>query len=311
MSKGHYKYPDIERLGHDDNKEILENDSDFIVIEEKVDGGNGSFWKDESGMLYEGSRNRNLITDKDEKTFIKQRLALRKQLESKDLNPDYIYYIEWMAKHTINYTNAPEFIGYDIRLMRSANNEGEGLFLGRNTREQEFKRLGIETVPLIWKGTAGELKKLLVNELIPKSKYYDGMAEGIVIKNFFRKSRQGNHQLYAKVVREEFKECNKAIFGGVRNKDSDTNKIVEQFATEARIKKQILKLTLEQQKPLEMALMKYLPSDLIKDIFKEEFDTIYKNYKFIDFREFKKEIIPLCLKAIKQAMEERVMGESK
>ena len=65
--------------------------------------------------------------------------------------------------------------------------------------------------------------------MIPKSKYYDGWAEGIVIKNYCRKAREGNHQLYAKLVRDEFKEDNKAVFGSVRQTTSDTQKITEEF----------------------------------------------------------------------------------
>ena len=38
------KYPDIERLGSEDNRDILNFGEDTLVIEEKVDGGNGCFW---------------------------------------------------------------------------------------------------------------------------------------------------------------------------------------------------------------------------------------------------------------------------
>ena len=50
------KYPDIERLGHEDNKDILNFGEDTLVIEEKVDGGNGSFWLEEDGIhFYDGT----------------------------------------------------------------------------------------------------------------------------------------------------------------------------------------------------------------------------------------------------------------
>ena len=55
------KYPDIERLGHEDNKDIFKFQEDTLVIEEKVDGGNGSFWfDDEDKTIHFGSRNRDL-----------------------------------------------------------------------------------------------------------------------------------------------------------------------------------------------------------------------------------------------------------
>lgn len=310
------KYPDIERLGHEDNLDILNYGQDTIVIEEKVDGGNGSFWlsddKKDEGELHFGSRNRDLVSDKDEKTFQRQQILLREHMqmledEGINLNPDYIYYFEWMAPHTIRYTDAPFMIGFDIRLRHCKDNEDElGLFLGRESREKEFDRIKIENVPLIWRGTSDELKKLEIKSLIPKSKYYEGMAEGIVIKNYCRKSHSGNHQLYAKLVRDEFKEDNKAVFGSVRNPNSDTKKICDEFLTDARIKKAILKCVNEDNMKLDRSLMQKVPSMVIKDILKEEFNTIYDKYKFIDFKEMKQIIPKPCLRVIDEMMMSRI-----
>lgn len=302
------KYPKIYRLGHDNNSEILVHGDDFLCVEEKVDGGNGSFWIDEKdGLLHFGSRNRDLTTDKDLKTFALQQIKLGEMLEGKTINPDYVYYIEWMQKHTINYTNAPHIIGLDIRLKHSANTEGYGMFLGREAKEEEFKRLGIECIPLVWKGFVKDFKKLDVNTIITKSKYYDGMMEGIVIKNYNRKSRQGNHQLYAKVVREEFKETNKAVFGGIRNKNSDTKKIVDEFVTEARIQKATMKFVNEEGMALDLKLMSKVPTYVIKDVLKEEFGNIFAKYHFIDFKEMKRKVSKLCLFVIREMMENRAM----
>lgn len=299
------KYPDIERLGHEDNLELFLFQDDIIIVEEKVDGGNGSFWLEDDGIHF-GSRNRDLTKENDNKTFQGFQVKLRELLANKKLNPDYIYYIEWMAKHTISYTNAPPFIGIDIRLKRAMNVDDYGLFLARESREQEFERLGIENVPLIWRGMVKDFKKLEINSLIPKSKYFNGFAEGIVIKNYNRKARSGNHQIYAKVVREEFKEDNKAIFGSVKQTISDTSKIVEQYCTDARIRKAVLKFVNEDNINLDLKLMQYVPHYVIKDIFKEEIVEIIKVYKFIDLRELKQLVPKLCLKIINQMMLERV-----
>lgn len=304
MTKKHYKFPKIHRLGHEDNNEILLFGDDLINIEEKVDGGNFSFFINaEDGTVHECSRNRNLTTDEDEKTFIGKRIWLRELLKDKEVNPDFIYYTEAMQKHTISYTDAPHMIGLDIRIRHAANEEGCGLFLGREAKEQEFTRLGIETTPLVWKGKASELKKLNINDVVPKSKYYDGKAEGIVIKNYNRKARAGNHQLFAKVVRDEFKECNKAVFGGVKNKNSDTNKIVEEFVTDARIRKTVLKL---KDDSISMELMRVVPTTVIKDVLEEEFGNIFQKYKFIDFKEMKQKTSRKCLAVIRQMMVEEL-----
>ncbi len=303
------KYPDIERLGHEDNKEIFLSGEDTLVIEEKVDGGNGSFWQEEDGIHF-GSRNRDLTLENDTKMFAGFQLRLKEhlnklELEEIKINPDYIYYIEWMAKHTINYTSAPFLIGFDIRLKRSKKSEGEGLFIGREAREQEFNRLKLENIPLVWRGTVNDLKKLAIRDLIPKSKYFDGFAEGIVIKNYCRKHPRYNHQLYAKLVRDEFKEDNKAVFGNVRNKNSDTSKIVEEFCTDARVRKAVLHFIDEGNK-LELKLMSKVPSYVIKDILKEEFTTVFDKYKFIDFKEMKQKVPKLCLKIINDMMCEKI-----
>ena len=305
------KYPTIERLGHDDNRELLMYGEDTLVIEEKIDGGNGSFWVERDGLIHFGSRNRDLTLENDSKAFEKQQIELREHLQKLEeegvkINPDYVYYIEWMSVHTVNYTSAPFVIGFDIRLKRAMDGNDFGLFLGRDAREQEFKRLKIENVPVVWRGNVTELKKLNIRELIPKSKYYDGWAEGIVIKNYCRKAREGNHQLYAKIVRDEFKEDNKAVFGGIRQTISDTQKIVEEFCTDARIRKAVLKFVNEDNVPLDLKLMQKVPSYIIKDIIREEFSAIYEKYKFIDFKEMKHKVPKQCLRVINEMIAERM-----
>lgn len=300
------KYPDIERLGHEDNKDLFKFQDDTLVIEEKVDGGNGCFWWDKKdNIIHFGSRNRDLTEEKDDKAFAKQQIALKELLKNNykkgiKLNPDYIYYIEWMALHTIRYTNIPDLIGLDIRLKHQANAEGYGMFLGRDLRDQEFKRLSIENVPVVWRGKVSDFKKMEVGSLIKKSKYYDGKMEGIVIKNYCRKHPRGNYQLYAKFVTDEFKENNKAVFGSVRQEVSDTSKAVDEFVTDARIRKQILKLVNEFNEKLEMKLMQKLPNLVVKDVLKEEFLGIYDKYKFIDFKELRQKTTKRCLKVLNE-----------
>lgn len=307
------KYPDIERLGHEDNKEIVLFDTDTIVIEEKVDGGNGSFWLEEDNTIHFGSRNRDLTSDQDIKTFSGFQKQLREHLTTLEsngvkINPDYIYYIEWMARHTISYTKAPFVIGLDIRLKHSMDNEGCGFFLGRDSREQEFNRLNIINTPLVWRGIVAELKKLNIYDLIPQSNFYDGKAEGIVIKNYIRKHIHENHQLYAKIVTDEFKENNKAVFGGLKQKNSDTNKIIEEFCTDARIRKAILKFTNEDSKPLDRTLMKFVPHYVIKDIMKEEIIAIIDKYNFIDLKEMRQKVPKNCLRVIDEMMTVKAIG---
>jgi len=295
------KYPKIYTLGSDENREFFDFENDSIIIEEKVDGGNFSCWLDKDQLVHVGSRNRDLTEAEDHKIFAKQRAYLAKKLENKKLDPDYIYYLECMAQHTIKYDdNIPDMIGIDIRAKRSMKDGEYGLFLARERRCQLFDDIGIENVPLVWRGKVGELKKLEINSLIPQSKYYKGRAEGIVLKNYCRLSRQGNHQLYAKVVIDEFKENNKAIFGCVRKKNPDTEKIVEQYCTDARVKKQIQKLLNEENQKLGMELMGTLPRVVATDILQENILGIFEAYKWLDFASFKKMISQKCVRVLKE-----------
>jgi len=160
------KYPKIYRLGSEETIDFLTFQDDSVVIEEKVDGGNGCFWIDEDNAIHVSSRNRDLTNEQDEKTFAKQRATLMELLKDKEINKEYYYYIEWMATHTIRYDKAPDVIGLDIRAKRSMLEDECGMFLGRDTRVKMFEDLGIENIPLVWRGKISDLKKMKIEELI-------------------------------------------------------------------------------------------------------------------------------------------------
>jgi hypothetical protein len=298
------KYTDIERLGSEENESIFVYPEDELIIEEKIDGGNSSFFI-EDGLIHMCSRNRDLTTDRDEKTFSNQRKYLYHILNGKELNPDYIYYGEWGMKHTLTYDSLPGFVGFDIRVKTSIDGKA-GDFLSYDAMKKEYDRLGIEIVPLLDRIKVKDFLKKKPEEYIIKSKYGNTLMEGIVIKNYERKNVWGR-QIFAKIVREEFKEQNKATFGKIKlDTNNDAQKIVDQFATNARIRKNILKLVNEGGNSLDTKLMQYLPIQVIEDIFKEETSTILKKYKNIDTRVLKKLVSSKCLLVIHDMMNEKV-----
>ncbi len=130
--------------------------------------------------------------------------------------------------------------------------------------------------------------------------------EGLVIKNYNRKHPLYNHQMFAKLVTDDFKENNKAVFGSVKQKESDSTKILDQYATEARIRKAVLKFVNEDNHKLDLKLMSLVPHYIIKDIFKEEIIDIIKSYSFIDLREIRHLLPRRCLKVINDMMLEKV-----
>ena len=304
-----YKYIDIERLEREENEHIFNCGSDELIVEEKVDGGNASFFVEDNNVVHECSRNRDLTNEQEnERTFINERKYLREILAGKTLNPDYIYYDEWMQKHTLTYVNPPKFIGFDICVKENKDKTGVGLFISYDATKKEYDRLGIEMVPLLWRGPVHEFIKKNPSELITKSKYGDTLMEGIVIKNYNRLNVWGR-QMFGKVVREEFKEQNRATFGKIKQTPTDSLKIIEEFCTDARIDKKINELLLQDNWVLSRNMMKELPMRVLKDIFKEEYSNIVDNYKLISISELKGLMAKKCLFALDRKIEEATKNE--
>jgi hypothetical protein len=302
------KYIDIERLDGDENKTILENPEDIIVIEEKVDGGNGCIYLDKDNNLFVCSRNRDLTQEHDEKTFSLQRHLLLKQLKQDKMDRQFYYYIEWMQKHTIFYGDTiPCVIGLDIRPKEGAFGK-KPMFLSRQMKEKMFADIGIECVN--FKGTykSKDINDELIKSLLQTSHYYTGQPEGIVLKSYGRLNAFGN-QMFAKIVNEEFKEVNRAVFGDTKIKrdNSEVIKFVNMFFTDQRIEKKVHYLIEERNLTLDKSLMKYLARETVKDVFKEELEYIWK-MENIDVETMKKLVNHKCLNKLTRMIDKKVRG---
>lgn len=300
-----HKYIDIDRLGSEENYGLLDVPEDVITITEKVDGGNGHFrlW---DGQVIFGSRN-NMFTlnveSAQKKQFGDNAQWVLEQLQDVELNPDYIYYGEWMKKHTLVYDWAatPKFVGLDIYCLSAHN------YIPDAPLREEFERLGIPTIPLLFKGKVSEVDITRLENFIGKTAYGECQMEGIVIKNYFRRNVYGR-QLFGKLVRQEFKELNQVTFGGGANLKpltDDTSKFIEMYYTEARIKKAIHRLHEEGGQPFGLPMMHSLPKDVIEDIFKEETWGVVKEFNTVRFDVIKKNAPKLCLNVLKAFLTER------
>jgi len=195
----------------------------------------------------------------------------------------------------------PKFIGFDIWRIDSCT------FLPYTALKEEFDRLEIPVVPLLFKGKISEIDITRLENFIGKSAYYDGTMEGIVMKNYMRKSVFGR-QLFAKIVTQAFKENNMVAFGGgIKSTQDDTTKFIEGFYTEARIRKAVYRLKDEQGLKLERGLMHYLPKAVIEDIFKEEGWTVIKEFNSIRFDIVKKNAPKLCLQELDKIIKEEFL----
>ena len=114
------------------------------------------------------------------------------------------------------------------------------------------------------------------------------LAEGVVLKNY-------NKQLFAKYVRDEFKERNAEAFGGSpkynKQDDTDNSEFVFKYVTNQRIEKLIFK-KLDEGEKLDMKLMGSLIRDTYLDIIEEEWKEILTSNWKLDFKTIRKNIGP-------------------
>lgn len=305
------KYPKIFRLGNDENEDIFNDPEQEIVIEEKVDGGNGAFWLEQEGSdqgnyinkICFASRTRPLIGGLENGQFkscikwvIEQHTKSVEENQSA-IDPDYIYYGEYMTAHTLPYDwdNTPRFIGFDIL------RKEDHTFLNRQEKEKEFKRLGLPIVPLVLQKKVKDLQIKDIEKLVPQSAYGPIQAEGIVLKAYGLTNRWGR-PCWAKYVREQFKEENKKIFGDPKKEkaeDRDSFAIYKTYFTPTRYTK-ILQRLRDEGHPMQMSTMKEYPKALLEDFYEECLREIPHKYNSVNFKYLKQKIMKECARRLKE-----------
>jgi hypothetical protein len=163
-----------------------------------------------------------------------------------------------------------------------------------------FKSLGLQVVPLV--SIEECIKPSVINDdIVPVSAYAptlfpDMKAEGVVFKNYEK-------QIFAKYVRDEFRERNAHAFGRSPkyNKHEDTNdsEFIFKYCTNARIEKIIMK-HINLGKELDMSLMGHIIRDVYIDIIEEEWREILTSNWKLDFKHIRKTIAPRCRAVLEQ-----------
>lgn len=299
------KYPKIKRLGDSENRGILTN-RNVVIVQEKIDGANFRFML-KNGRLVFGSRNQFLGLE-ETNTFNKQfqrcidyikrtvdKSALQKLSNEKG---SLIFFGEDCIKHTINYDwdRIPPFLGFDVYSFKKKT------FFPFSSVDTMFYNIGLPTVPLILiTDEKKDIQKLVkgINEL--KSEYYDGYAEGIVIKNYKR-------QLFAKVKHKDFAEKNREVFGYTKkHAKDDSEKFIAMYGTNARIEKMIFTF-IDLGKKLDMKLMQLLPRQVYRDIFTEEYmDIAFTNW-VLDLKKIRKILAHRCAIVLNQMIINNELG---
>jgi len=240
---GFRPYQHIEKLGHREVQGILEG---VVTIYPKLDGTNASVWWPEDGGVAAGSRRREITVGNDNHGFchwVQRNEGLyRFMLEQ----PHLRLYGEWLVPHSLKSYREDawrRFWVYDVWDERA-----KKLYPAEDYR-QKFEEHGIDYIMPIARIRHPDEGQLIYNmNKINTFLMQDGAGpgEGIVLKRYDDWTNAEGNQVWAKMVRNEFKERNKKVFfddenvtAGKRVVEAD---IVDEFCTEALVKKELAKI---------------------------------------------------------------------
>lgn len=226
----YHSYPKVWALGH---RQISELFLDEVQIEEKVDGSQFSFGIF-NGELKARSKGAELIIDAPEQMFSKAIVTVKELAPI--LHDGWTYRGEYLQKpkhNALAYDRTPEkhIILFDI-------NTAEEEYMSYEDKANEAKRLGLEIVPLVYKGKIDNIDSLM--SLLDKTSILGGQKiEGIVIKNYHRFGAD-KKVLMGKLVSEAFKEVHKGAWRESNPTKSDIiQSLIVSYRTPARWNKAI------------------------------------------------------------------------
>ncbi len=249
-----------------------------IFVQEKIDGSQISFGKDEDGELH--IKSHKAVVHVDNPGMFSKAVETIVQI-SNQLVKGFTFRGEYVSKpkhNTIAYDNAPDkwIVIYDIDC-------GDQDYMSPEDMAQEANRLGLLYTPVIAimteKPTIEELDNLL---LLPS--LLGGDMEGVVLKNYALFDPWTHKVFMVKYVSAEFKEKHKTDWKGRNpNKASMVESIIESLTTEARWNKAIQHLTevgeLEGSPRDIGKLIKEVQADIEKDDAEEIAELLYQHFR--------------------------------
>lgn len=303
-------YMHVERWGNSE-VEGIEHGTCFVFP--KIDGTNASVWLGESTVYDEngnsvvipavqaGSRTRHLTLEADNAGFLawvqQQPNILAYLLE----HPTHRLYGEWLVPHTLKTYRQDAWRRFWIFDVQT----DDGTYLSYDVYNVGLQKHGLDYVVPMFRAENLHLEYLL--EALKKNTFLieegAGMGEGVVIKNYDFINRYGN-TIWAKIVRQEFKEENAKTFGintiGLQAPVEIT--IVEKFVTEAMIEKVYAKIVTEMD-GWSSHLIPRLLNTVFYDLIKEETWEFLKEHNLptVNFQSLKAYTIKK-VKAVKKEL---------
>jgi hypothetical protein len=208
-----------------------------VFVQEKIDGSQISFRRNEDGTVEARSRKASLFVSQDDKSMFRH--ASRAILTQYDkLTPGYTYRGEYLMKpkhNTIAYDRIPEnhIIIFDI-------DRGDQDYMDMEEMAEEAFHAGFESVPLIaWIKNETPTMEHIKAMLNKHSCLGEVLIEGIVFKNYAQYD-EGGRVLMAKYVSPEFREKHSGDWKKRNPTQSDiVGLLVNEYRTDARWRKAI------------------------------------------------------------------------
>ena len=242
---------------------------------EKVDGANFRFQLQQSGQIRFGDRNRvyqdsTAVPDPYQHAvrYVQEHLDREALRAAVDDVEEIVFFGEAMHRHTIEYDwdRTPSVLGFDVW---SAADEA---FRPPGAVNRIFERLGLQPVNAVE-------RELSARDFdpdsytIPESAWYDGPAEGVVVRN-----KRGQR---AKLLHPEFREVEDTI-----PVDASAAELAAQYATERRFEKLVGKFEDRGQ----AVSFDSLYDRVLEDILREEHKRLYHGSRELDLSAFRSEV---------------------
>lgn len=231
-----HSYPSIYALGHRAIADLLRGD---VLVEEKVDGSQFSFGVTQDGEIKVRSKGAQLYVDAPEKMFTAAVASVKERAHL--LTPGWTYRAEYLAKpkhNSLAYDRIPNghLIVFDV-------NPEHETYLSYEEKSAEAERIGLETVPLIYRGRVDGVASF--RQFLERESILGGQKiEGVVVKPVgYALFGLDKKCLLGKFVSESFKEVHA---GEWKKSNPGPQDIIERISgdlhTQARWNKAVLHL---------------------------------------------------------------------
>jgi hypothetical protein len=244
---------------------------------EKVDGAHLRFQLQNAGYLRFGDRNRTYDPEEVPDPYQHAVRHIQHHLDRGALRQavgdveSVVFFGEAMHRHAIDYDweRTPSFLGFDIWAA------GDG-FRPLDTIEDIFERLGLTPVNSV----AREVRARDFDPegyTVPESAWYDGPAEGVVVRN-----KRGGR---AKLLHPAFREVDETV-----PVDAPAEQLAEKYATPRRFEKLAAKI----EDGGEAVTVDRLARRAFEDIVREEYKQLYHGQQGVDIETLRSEIATLA-----------------